>query len=380
MVKYIYLMLRKLKNWFHLVESIFWNIYFDFPGRKLRLIGVTGTDGKTTTVSLIYWILRESGHKVAKMTTVGSEINGEPYSVSLHTTTPHAKALQRFLRDALSRGSKFAVIEVSSHAIDQNRIWGILFEIGVLTNVTNNEHLDYHGSFENYRKTKLGFITSCKHQVVGSGSGTGSNKFEYKTRLIGRFNQDNILLAVAACRILGVSEDKIRLGIETFEAPPGRLELIIDSPFKVIVDFAHTPGAFEKVLPVAAGMKRSAARNILIHVFGATGDRDKSKRPLMAEIASKYDDYVFLTHEDTYLEDKTRIIDQLEEGFAATGYVNYKKVIDRKDAIEKALKMAKPGDVVILTGVGHQKTMNIGGKEVPFNEKEIIRRAVNDKV
>lgn len=315
------------------------------------------------------------------MTTVGSEINGEPYSVSLHTTTPHSKALQGFLTDALGKGCKFAVVEVSSHAIDQNRVWGIPFEIGVLTNITNNEHLDYHGSFENYRKTKLGFISSCKHQVVGPAA--DADKSDYKTNLIGSFNRDNILLAVAVCRILGISEDEIRLGIETFNAPPGRLEVVVEEPFKVIIDFAHTPGAFEKVLPVVqelrkkpldlARKKSGLGKGKLIHVFGATGDRDKSKRPLMAEIASKYDDYVFLTHEDTYSEDRTKIIDQLEEGFAATGFTKYEKIADRKEAIERALKMAKPGDVVLLTGVGHQKTMNIGGNEVPFNEGELVR-------
>ena len=373
MIKLSCLMLRKFKNLYHLVIAILANVLLDFPGKKLTVIGVTGTDGKTTTTSLIYHILYTAGHKVAKLTTVDSQINGQVTSFSLHTTTPDSFQLQNFLHKSVDQGCKYAVLEVSSHGIDQNRIWGIPFEIGVLTNITNNEHLDYHGSFENYKNTKLGFLASCKHQVVN----TSNQTFSFKTKLLGKFNQENCLLAIATCRTLGIPEEKIRLGVERFIPPPGRLELVVDRPFKVIVDFAHTTGAFEKVLPVVRDLKDSSS-NKLIHVFGATGDRDRSKRPLMAKIAARYDDYMYLTHEDTYSEDKIKIINDLEIGLKEAGFKNYERVMERKEAIRKAIKMAKTGDVVVLTGVGHQKTMNLGGKEIPWSDQVVVREVIRN--
>lgn len=361
-------MLQKIKNWKHLLFAVLANIIYGFPAQKLTVIGVTGTDGKTTTTSLIYWILLQSKKRVAKITTVGSEINGEIVSSSLHTTTPDSFALQKFIREAVNSGCDYLVMEVSSHGIDQKRIWGIPFAIGALTNITNNEHLDYHGNFENYKQTKLRFLKSCRKQFVNQPE----KNIKYKSQLLGKFNEENINLAAAVCQSLGISQDVIVKAVESFSAPPGRLEMILRKPFTVIVDFAHTPGAFEKILPVARSFKTFKA-NKLIHVFGATGERDKSKRPLMAQIAAKFDDYIFLTHEDTYLEDKMVIIKDLENGLITSGFKNYKIITERKEAILHALKMAGPGDVVILTGVGHQTTMNIGGTEIPWSDQNVVK-------
>jgi len=337
---------RKVKNFIHLLEAIFWNFYYRFPARKLAVIGVTGTDGKTTTVNLIYHILSVAGKKTGIWSTISTA----------HTTTPDSRVLQKFLADGVKAGWTHVVLEVSSHAINQNRIWGIPFKVGVLTNIANNEHLDYHETFENYKNTKLSWLKTCEKQVRWQDV-----SFKFETKLLGEFNRQNCLSAIGAAKVLGVLDETIRKAVACFEAPSGRLELVVSSPFKVIVDFAHTPQAFEKVLPVVKPKSRR-----LIHVFGCTGDRDKGKRPIMGQIAEKYDDVIILTHEDTYSEDPAEIVKQ----------INVKKehieIMDRREAIKKALELAKPGDVVIITGVGHQKSLNISGQEVPWSDQETV--------
>ncbi len=353
-------MLQRLKNFYHLLSAIAAAVFYHFPGRKLVVIGVTGTDGKTTTVNLLHHILTKGGYKAAVISTLSS----------MHTTTPDSWKLQKFLRQSLKNGCSHVILEVSSHAIDQNRIWGIPFAIGVLTNIAPNEHLDYHRTFENYRQIKLRFLKSCQKSIT---SDNWPKNFRFTTSLLGEFNRDNIRAATAAALALGLPPPVIRQGIATFKAPLGRLEVVVKRPFTVVVDFAHTPQAFEAVLPT---VKKMGHR--LIHVFGATGDRDKTKRPIMAEIAAKYDDQIILTHEDTYSEDPKAIIAQLEAGLAAVGYTNYGKTFDRRSAIKIALTQAKPGDVVLLTGVGHQRTINLAGKEIPWNEPKIVKEILHE--
>lgn len=351
-------MLRKLKNFGHLLEAVLANIYYGWPGKKLTVIGVTGTDGKTTTTSLIYHILTFAGLKTSVLSTLSSA----------HTTTPDSWKLQKFLAQSLKNKCTHVVLEISSHAIDQNRIWGIPFAVGVLTNIADNEHLDYHKTFANYQNTKLRFLKSCKrapdwHELGG---------FRFETQLIGTFNQENCLAAIAAAKALGIEDEVVRRAIASFGPLPGRLEIVVKKPFTVIVDFAHTPQAFEKVLPEA---KKFGKR--LIHVFGCTGSRDRGKRPIMGAIAAKYDDEIILTHEDTYSESKAKIINDIAAGIGRP----YQKFLDRRAAIKRALELARPGDVVLLTGVGHQKTMNLGGKEIPWSDQktvlELMKNAAN---
>lgn len=349
-------MLQKLKNYWHLFESVVAAVFYNFPAKKLIVIGVTGTDGKTTTVNLIHHILTETGYKAAVISTLSST----------HTTTPDSWKLQKFLWQSSKNGCTHVVLEISSHAIDQNRIWGINFAVGVLTNIAQNEHLDYHKTFENYRQTKLRFLASCKQAVT---SADWPKKFRFQTKLLGEFNRQNILAATAAAQSLGLPNKDILEAIKTFKAPSGRLEVVIKKPFTVIVDFAHTPQAFEAVLPVAKKMGKR-----LIHVFGAAGDRDKSKRPIMGQVASHFDDLIILTHEDTYFENPTDIISQIESGVTSDHLV----IADRREAIKKALEIAKPGDVVILTGVGHQKSLNIGGKEVPWSDQKVVKELLHE--
>ncbi len=397
------------------MESFFACVYFGFPARKLTIIGVTGTDGKTTTTTLIAHILKTAGYKTASQTTLSAT----------HTTTPTGFHNQKFLSQCITSCVTHVVLEVSSHGVDQNRIWGIPFKVGVLTNITNNEHLDYHRTFENYKKAKLRFLNSCEKVIVNMDDSSYGDVFKsipqskivtyaikakadyqpkvidykststeiglpnlaLKTKLLGEFNVYNTLAALGAAKLLGVSDDVIIKALATFSPPPGRLEIVVSQPFTVIVDFAHTAEAFEKVLPIAAGFKKTKA-NKLIHVFGATGMRDRGKRPILAQNACKYDDVIILTHEDTYTEDLKSIINQVESGIDKQHYnyiynhsevrekanskKGYYKIEDRGQAIKKALDLAQSGDVVILTGVGHQTSMNIGGKEVPWSDKEEV--------
>ncbi len=347
---------RKLKNLYHLVRAFLANALYFYPSRKLVIIGVTGTDGKTTTVNLIHHILTKAGYKAAIWSTLSSA----------HTTTPDAFKLQKFLAQAVKNGCSHVVLEVSSHAIDQNRIWGIKFTVGVLTNIADHEHLDYHKTFENYHQTKLKFLNSCQFPITKDN---WPNNFRFETSLLGEFNRQNILSAVGAGLALKIPKETIQIAIKNFEPPAGRLEIVVKKPFTVIVDFAHTPQAFEKVLPV---VKKLGKR--LIHVFGATGDRDRAKRPIMGKIASQFDDIIILTSEDTYTENPTAIIAQVETGVT----IDHLVVPDRKEALKKALELSKPGDVIISTGVGHQRSMNQNGRELPWNEPEIIKELLKD--
>lgn len=385
-------MLQKIKNVLHLGESKYANLLAGNPSAKLTVIGVTGTDGKTTTSTLIHHILTTAGIKAGISSTLASA----------HMTTAGRGAVHRFLAQCVRTGCTHAVVEVTSIGIDQHRIAGVKFNVGVLTNIANNEHLDYHKTFEHYRDTKINWLLRCgvavvnaddpsfkiiqtrakgaKRRVVSYGiknkADVSSKTLKYTTNLLGDFNTYNILAAIAAARELGIVDEIIAQAIASFQSPEGRLEIVKSKPYTVIVDFAHTPQAFEKVLPVARSLM-SSKRNKLIHVFGATGDRDRDKRPIMAQIASKYDDFVFLTHEDTYSEDLHKIISQVEQGLKDSWFENYKVVDDRREAIRRALDFASKGDVVILTGVGHQKSMNIGGKEIPWSESKVVKELLH---
>lgn len=383
--------LSKIRKFKHLLESYREQLLYRFPSKKLVVIGVTGTDGKTTTTNLIYHILTSVGIKTAISSTLSSP----------HMTTYGRGWVHAFLGRSLKNGCTHAVVEVTSLGIDQLRVHGVDFNVGVLTNIADNEHLDYHGTFEQYKKTKIKWLLGCKTVIANADDESISdiksqiakshikgqrlitygikNKADvtpktlrYTTKLLGEFNTYNILAAVTVCKTLGVDDKAIATGVSSFEPPAGRLEIITRNPFTVIVDFAHTPQAFEQVLPVAKSLKQKATSS-LIHVFGATGNRDRGKRPIMAKIAAHFDDYIILTHEDTYTEDPKQIISEIESGLKEFSYTNYLIEYDRREAIRKALALAKRGDVVILTGVGHQKSMNIAGKEVPWSEQKVVR-------
>jgi len=395
-------MWQKIKNYYHLLSALIANLLYGFPSRNLVVIGVTGTDGKTTTVSLIYHILRTAKVNASMISSVGAVINGRKYSLPFHVTTPSSFALQKFLKMAgkskSSKSKKFLVLEITSHALDQFRAWGINFEVGVLTNITH-EHLDYHKSYENYLATKAKLLKISKTAVVNiddksykfikkiipyykqvtygfKNAMVSMKDINYKSNLIGDFNKYNILAAVAACKVLKISEESIKKGVESFFPPVGRQEIVYKNDFEVMIDFAHTPNSFEKILiPL-----RERIKGRIIHVFGSAGQRDKTKRPEMGKISSKYSDIIILTAEDPRKEPLDRIIKEIESGIPNREEKLKKDLIreipDRKEAIKQAVLLARSGDLVLVTGKAHEKSMNYGRGEVPWDEYEAVKKAL----
>lgn len=389
--------IRTLKNYAHKQLAIAANILFRFPAEGMTVIGVTGTDGKTTTSNLIYHILHHAGKKVAVISTVGATIDGRQYDTGFHVTTPSPFAVQKYLRMAKKSGCTYVVLEVTSHALDQNRVWGIRFDVGVLTNITH-EHLDYHKTYLNYVHAKLRLFDMSKTAVINSngewfeevlkkipkekmvtyslnGANTGditpnTIPFKIKTDLIGDFNKENILAAFVTCKLLGIDEAVIDEGIQSFTPPPGRQEIFeTKSGITVIVDFAHTPNSFEKILPEV----RKTTKGRLIHVFGAAGKRDKSKRPEMGKSASIWDDVIVLTAEDPRTESIEAINADIKKGIQEEFDANHAyEIHDRKKAIEFALSNANKNDTVIITGKGHEASINYGHREMPWSDRQVV--------
>jgi UDP-N-acetylmuramoyl-L-alanyl-D-glutamate--2,6-diaminopimelate ligase len=384
--------MQRLKNLYHLLCAIFANIYFVFPSRKLTVIGVTGTDGKTTTTSLIYHILKSSGKKVTMISTVGAYIQDSVYDVGFHVTTPSPFGLQKYIRMAVDHGSEFLVLEVTSHALDQYRIWGIHFQVSVLTNITH-EHLDYHKNYTRYVNTKAKLIDLSTtfilnkddqsseiirkkypnklfpdYSLKASDAKYNLKKNPFKTNLIGDFNKLNCLAAIGVTNHLGISDGDIRKAVLTFKAPIGRQALVYDNDFRVIIDFAHTPNAFEKILPAV-----KPKNGKLIHVFGSAGLRDASKRPLMGKISNRYADIIILTSEDP----RTESVSDINAQIASEILKKHFEIADRKKAIRKAISLAKKGDTVIITGKSHEKSMNYGSGEEPWDEFSAVNEILN---
>ena len=375
-------MWQSIKNIYHLGIAILANIFYGFPSGKLRIIGVTGTDGKTTTASLIYHILNTAGFNASMVTSVGAVIGGKNYDVGFHVTTPSPFGVQKFIKKAADSGSKFLVLETTSHALDQFRVFGINFEVGVLTNVTH-EHLDYHKTYENYVKTKAkllkiskvgiinkddqsyGIISKLKIQKlitygIKDDADITPKNFPFRTGMIGDFNIYNSLAAIAVCKALGIVDEEIRRGLKSFNPPIGREDTVYDKDFKVMIDFAHTPNAFEQILKSV----RPMVKGRLIHVFGSAGLRDQTKRPKMGQISSQYADIIILTSEDPRSESVEKIMNEIESGILRQRLGQVLRIPDRKEAIEAAIRMARKGDFVIITGKSHEKSMNYGHGEV----------------
>jgi len=379
--------IQKFKNLYHFLVAILANLWYGFPSARLKVIGVTGTDGKTTTTHLIAHILKSSGKKVSFISSVHASIAGKNYDTGFHVTTPSSFALQKFLKQAADQGEEFFILETTSHALDQNRVWGVKYEIGVITNVTH-EHLDYHQDYDDYLKTKMKLLKMARISIVNKDDQSYkkikreilkvksyNSKFKNSTVLknLTKFNQYNYSAAYMVAKELGLSDKEILKGMISFSLPKGRLELVYNKDFKVIIDFAHTPNAFENLLPEIRKKYLSSAGR-LIHVFGSAGKRDFTKRPLMGEISSKYADYIILTEEDYRTEDPQKICQQIAAGIKINRH--YEVIINRYQAIKKAIGMAKKGDVVVLTGKAHEKSLCRGKREYPWNEHEVVRKAL----
>ncbi len=394
-------MWQKIKNIYHLFIAVLANIVFLFPSRGIKVIAVTGTDGKTTTVNLIYHILKSSGKKVSMISSINALIDGKSYDTGFHVTTPNSFALQKFLRKAKKAKSEYFVLEVTSHSIDQNRIFGIPFEVGVLTNITN-EHLDYHKTYDRYLKTKAALLKKSKTSIVNTDdisytllsdvknkklpenwityglsevSDYNPKTFDIKTaKLVGDFNKYNVLASVSVAKSFDIKDELIKKALGSFHMPIGRVDYVYQKDFSIMIDFAHTPNAFKKILSTV----RPITKGRIIHVFGSAGERDVLKRPFLGEISSKYSDILILTAEDPRSEDVNKIIAEIEIGIKREE-CEVIRIPDRKEAIEAAVQMAKKDDLVLITGKAQEGSMTTGQEELPWDEFSVVDEAINKR-
>lgn len=387
-------------NYFkHLPEAIIANIKYGFPSQKLKVIGVTGTDGKTTTVNMIYKLLKDAGENVSMISTINAVIAGKDYDTGFHVTSPSANEIQKYLKISAEAGDKFFVLEVTSHGLDQFRVWGVNFEIGVITNITH-EHLDYHKTFKNYLKTKVkliklanfavlnyhdknlrdlaSHISSGKVKTFGilSGAEVNPSVFPIKLKLTGEFNLLNALAAASVGKVLKIDDMTIKNALENFHSLEGRMEEVKNNrEIKIVIDFAHTPNALKQALKTL----RDETRGKLIAVFGAASERDSLKRPLMGEISARIADITILTDEDPRFEPSEKIINNIASGAYQVGAkddINLFKISDRAKAIKFSLSMAKKGDTVAIFGKGHEKSINYYGVEKPWSDKRAVTGAL----
>lgn len=394
---------------------------FGNPARDLRVIAVTGTNGKTTTVNFLNEILKEAGYRTAMFSTANIEIAGEQTVNDTNSTTATVARLQKFFRDAKKADVEFALIEATSHALDQYKFEGVPIEMAIMTNLTQ-DHLDYHKTMENYAaaKAKLfemnpnlvvlnaddewfdyfnNFATESQKITYGEGESAdvkiekfklykkGSEaklridnnvELEIATNLPGEFNIYNMTAAAAGAYLLGISLKDIQEGIANLEGVSGRFEYATPGlPFDTIVDYAHTPDALEKLLKSA----KEISKNRTILVFGACGDRDREKRPIMGKIAQDLADRIIITDEENYTEDATQIREEIISGISKKNDklpANIQEIPDRKEAIRKALQIAGKGDIVLITGLGHEVYRVIDGKKTPWNDTQIVREITQE--
>lgn len=394
-------MWQTVKNYYHLAQALAAAFIFSFPSNKIKVIGVTGTDGKTTTVHMIYEVLRASGQKVSMISSVGAAIGAKTYDTGFHVTTPSSFQIQKYLRKAVDAGHKYFVLETTSHGLDQNRLSYVNFQIGVLTNITH-DHLDYHGTWENYAASKAKLFKNVAYsilnfdnrksfsflknkaagQVISYGIKNGADvnikNFPLKLKIGGDYNVENALAAGAAAQTLGISKAKITKALAKFLPVKGRKEEVnLGQNFKVVIDFAHTPNALSQALMT---LKRETSGR-LIAVFGAAGERDKVKRPIMGSVADKNTDIIFLTAEDPRSEKTQDICAQIEKGIKGKTKNKTLFIIeDRKEAITSAINLAGENDTVGIFGKGHEKSMAYGSKETPWNELKVVSAAISSKI
>ena len=389
-------MMRKLKNIGHLILALIANIWYGFPARKIKVIGVTGTDGKTTTSHLIFTILKTAGKKVSLVSTVYAQIGEKVYDTGLHTTTPSYFLIQKLLREAVNNSDEYFILETTSHGLDQNRVWGINYQVGVITNITH-EHLDYHLYYADLLKAKAKLLINSQISIINHDDQSfellkklliekkkkyltygfkSKTDYNFNTQKIlpetADYNNYNFLAAYSVCRSLNIGEDKIIQAFKNFNLPQGRLETVFDKKFKVIVDFAHTPNAIAVLLQFL----KKQTKGRIIHVFGSAGLRDANKRPLMGKASSKYSDLIILTEEDYRTEDPQEIAKSIAQGF--TENMDYQIIINREEAIKKALSLAQADDLVVITGKAHEQSLCRGKTEYPWNDIAAVKRLTRD--
>lgn len=416
-----------LRLFYHRILAVIAAIMNGFPANRMIVIGVTGTNGKTTTVNMITNILNAAGYKVGMTSTINFQVNKERWVNITKQTTVGPFQLQKLLKRMLKAGCTHAVLEVTSHAIDQSRIFGINFDVAVITNVTP-DHVEYHGDFNSYlnakgelfkkvskgrrkfgvskimilnaedkyynffnqfivdRKITYGlkqatvYATKIEQGPAGSRYSlhVPNNAVDIAINLPGEFNIYNSLAAAAACMALQIPIEQIAKGLASGQAISGRFEHVdAGQNFSVIVDYAHAPESLESLL----SLYRNLTPGRLFVVFGATGGgRDKLKRPKMGAIANQYADYIVVTDDDPYEDDEWGIIDQVSQGIPRQEGNNFWQIPDRKEAIRLALTIAKEGDTVVVAGKGAEEVMMLRGKKIPWNDRKVIEDLLNREI
>jgi UDP-N-acetylmuramoyl-L-alanyl-D-glutamate--2,6-diaminopimelate ligase len=354
--------------------------FFGDPTAELQVVGVTGTNGKTTTVYLLRSILAVADRRTGFLSNIERRVGGDSRPVGLNT--PESVDLQRLFREMLEAGDDACVMEATSMAASKWRLDGTRFAVLVFTNLTQ-DHLDFHGTMDAYFLAKRRLFDQADRAVVNVGNDWGrrlagelpraitfdaaADPLEADLRLRGRFNRENAVAAAAAARALGIADDAIRRGLEAVDVVPGRFELVEEGQqFTVVVDYAHTPGALEAVLEAA----RELARGRVICVFGAGGDRDRDKRPLMGRVVSDLADEVLVTSDNPRSEDPAAIAADVVD------CLDLDVELDRRRAIERVLESAEEGDVVVIAGKGHEQGQEIAGRKLPFDDREVARDAL----
>lgn len=395
--------------------------FHDYPARSMRIIGITGTNGKTTTSYITRAILRAAGYRVGLIGTIQIMIEDEVYPI--HNTTPDVVELQHTLAIMRDKGMDYVVMEVSSHALDQDRVAGIEFDTAVFTNLTQ-DHLDYHKTLENYMLAKAKLFdkvseagvkngktavvniddaagkvmlehAKCRHityaidkkadlrataiNVLASGANFTLNneafgKMPLKLHITGIFNVYNVMSAAGAALAENIESAVIAKVLQEFTSVPGRFELVkAGQDFSIIVDYAHTPDGVENVLKTA----RKIAKKKIIAVFGCGGDRDRTKRPIMGRLAAELADVVIATSDNPRSEDPEFILNEVETGVKEKiGNKQHEKIVDRRQAIFRAVALAQTDDIVVILGKGHENYQILKDKTIHFDDKEVAREAV----
>ncbi len=380
------------------------------PSRKMKVVGITGTNGKTTVATLLYQLYRSQGEAVGLISTVSVEINGQRRP-STHTT-PDSLALQSLLHDMEAQGCRYVFMEVSSHAIDQRRIAGLEFHAGVFTNISH-DHLDYHGDFRTYVEVKKRFFDQLPDKALALSNRDDrrgdymlqntraqkafyslSRPADYKGKvlenslyglqmaigehqthflLLGLFNAYNLLAAFGVSQWLGMDPMDALRGLSRLQGAPGRMETLVSPRERLmgIVDYAHTPDALRNVLATIEQFREKDQR--LITLVGCGGDRDQAKRPLMAELAARYSDQVILTSDNPRSEDPESILDDMESGLKPTQKKKVLRITDRREAIRTACLLARQGDIILVAGKGHETYQEIRGKRMDFDDRLVLK-------
>ncbi|MFA5009270.1 MAG: UDP-N-acetylmuramoyl-L-alanyl-D-glutamate--2,6-diaminopimelate ligase [Candidatus Paceibacterota bacterium] len=397
---------KKVINFYHLIIAFLGAVIYGFPGKKIKVIGVTGTNGKSTVINIACKIFEKAGFKVAALTSIMFKIGSEEKENKLKMTMPGRFVINKFLSEAIKAGCDFAIIETTSEGVEQNRHRFIDFKTAVITTL-NPEHIEAHGGFENYKKAKGKFFESVKQthivnlddkhteyflkfpaqkiityglnnpeaeikaekiSVSDQGSNFQINKIDFNLKILCSFNISNALAAIAIATSEGLSLEDCQKGISEVSQIAGRMEKIIDNPFKVFVDYAFIPVALEKVYEFVKPKNKK-----LIVVLGACGGgRDKWKRPVLGGIADQYADHIIITNEDPYDENPQNIIDEV--GVGVKNKNKLLKILNRRDAIRQALLLAEPDDVVVVTGKGCEPWICFeDGRKEPWDDRQVIK-------